>query len=52
MILGPPDAPMTSNTLSLESKIMVGDMDDIGRAPGRIKLYFVGGIPKALSFVG
>jgi hypothetical protein len=27
-------------------------MDDIGRAPGRIKLYLDGGIPKALGFAG
>ena len=45
IILGPPDAPITSRTLLSESVIMVGDIDDMGRAPGLIRLYFDGANP-------
>ena len=45
MILGPPDAPMTSTTLSFVSVMIVGDIDDIGRAPGLIRLYLEGTNP-------
>ncbi len=44
-MLGPPDAPITSETLLSGSVIIVGDIDDAGRAPGRIKLYLEGEIP-------
>jgi hypothetical protein len=44
-MLGPPDAPITSETLPSRSVIVVGDIDDAGRAPGRIKLYLEGGTP-------
>ena len=45
IILGPPDAPITSRTLLSESVIMVGDIDDMGRAPGLIRLNFDGANP-------
>ena len=52
IILGPPDAPRTSITLSLESVMMVGDIDDMGRAPGLIRLYLDGTSPYIFGSVG
>ena len=45
MILGPPDPPITSLAFWLLSSRMVGDIEEVGIAPGLIKLYLEGGSP-------
>ena len=52
MILDPPEAPATILTSPLSSVTIVGDIEDMGRLNGRIKLAGEGGYPKALILPG
>ena len=45
MMRGPPLAPSTARRLPAESVTMMGDMEDCGRLPGRMKLAGEGGRP-------
>ena len=49
----PPDAPETIATFPFsEFTTIVGQVDDIGLLPGRIKLCGLGGTPKELVTLG
>ena len=52
MIFDPPEAPATILTFPFLSVIILGDIDDSGRFPGRMKLAGEGGYPKKLFLPG
>ena len=53
VIFVPPDAPETIATFPFsEFTTIVGQVDDIGLLPGRIKLCGLGGTPKELVTLG